>query len=82
MSDQPIRVRVMKPLPKFNLRQGQAAWVSGTGIEKLIEDGFLEDITRRAQRSRVWKVSGTIYTDKAKADRVAEALGQVAVEIA
>lgn len=77
----PIRVRVVRALPEHGLRAGQAAWVAGTAIEGLIEDGSLIDITNRAQLSRAWKVGGKTYTDEKTARRVGAALGQTPVEV-
>lgn len=78
--DEPRRVRVAKHLG--TLRAGQAAWVKGSGVDAAIESGELLDITKTAQRRRLWRVGRYTYTDEAKARRVAKTLGQEAIEVA
>lgn len=75
-----LRVRVLRQ--SGSLRIGQAAWVTGDGVQPLIADGAFADITSTAQRSRMWRVGQFTYTDYTEAVRVAEATGQTVIEVA
>lgn len=75
-----LRVRVFRTTG--NLRAGQAAWVTGTGVAALVTSGDLIDISKTTQARRLWKVGKYTYTNEIEAQKVASVLGQTAVEIA
>jgi len=74
------RVRVLKPVEGLSI--GQAAYVTGTGIDALIGAGALHDITTTSQKQRLWKVGGFTYSSQQEANRVAASLGVKPVEVA
>lgn len=74
------RVRVLKPVD--GLTVGQAAYVTGVGVDELLASGAFHDITKTAQRKRLWKVNGFTYTSQQEANRVAASLGVKPVEVA
>lgn len=74
------RVRVIQA--SNALRIGQAAYVTGTGVDELLTAGSMVDITKRNQARRIWKVGGFDFTNEQEAKRVAAATGQIAVEVA
>jgi hypothetical protein len=74
------RVRVASPVG--NLRVQQAAWVAGTGVQPLLEDGTFVEIGSTPQKRRLWKVGVASFTDEGEANAAAAALGLVAVEVA
>lgn len=75
-----VRVRVAASYP--GLRVQQQAWVTGSGVEALIEDGTFVVIGSTPQKRRVWKVGGFVFTSSEDATAAAEKLGLNAVEIA
>lgn len=74
------RVRVLKAVDV--LTAGQAAYVTGKGVNELILSGVLHDITKTEQKRRLWKVNGFTYSDHAEALRVAASLGVKPHEVA
>lgn len=80
MTENPIRVKVLRATN--GLRVGQAIWVAGSGVQKLLDEGYFQDITRVQQKRRVFKVSGVAYPTRREAQRVANATGQQVVEVA
>ena len=76
-----LRVRAVRP--PAGMTVGQSAWVTGTGVEKLLASGDVIDITRRQQRSRLFSVPGAgTYTSRQEAERVAAALETNVIEVA
>lgn len=74
------RVRVLKAAE--GLTPGQAAYVTGTGVDALVSSGIFHDITATRQKRRLWKVNGFAYTDLGEAERAARVLGVTPVEVA
>lgn len=74
------RVRVVSAVG--SLRVQQAAWVAGTGVQPLLEDGTFVEIGATPQKRRLWKVGGFKFTDEGEANDAADKLGLTAVEIA
>lgn len=77
---QVVRIRMLRT--EGNLTVGGGYWVTGTGVGPLIASGAAADITKRAQKRRVFQVGGTTTTDKNRAERVSAATGLPVVEIA
>lgn len=75
-----VHVRVAGEYPGLSLRK--SAWVRGTGVPALVEDGTFEPIGNRAQRRRMWKVGNFKFLDEGDAHAAAKMLKLVAVEIA
>lgn len=77
-----VQVRVLKQYK--HLRIQQKAWVSGSGVQILIDSGAFYDITNVAQRARLWMVAGMPqkYLTEDEAQAVANATGGVVVEVA
>lgn len=78
--DRVRRVRVLRATD--GLTAGQAAFVTGTGVDAHLQSGAFHDITKTQQRKRLFKVNGFTYTDPQEANRVAAALGVTPVEVA
>ena len=78
--DAPIRVRVVKSVGR--LESKVAAWVKGSGVQPLIDDGTLVVLGSTPQKRRVWKVGDMNFLDEAQAQAASGALGIPAVEIA
>lgn len=76
-----LRVRVAQPVCD-ELSVGQAAWVTGDGVDPLLEEGALIDITGRLQAGRLFLVGEYSYTSLSDATRASEALGQPVIEVA
>lgn len=77
-----IQVRVIRQAQ--HLRVQQKAWVTGDGVQALLDDGSFVDITNVAQRSRLFMVAGfpQKYLSREEAQEVAKATGSVVVEVA
>lgn len=76
----PTRVHVVKST--HGLRAGQKAWVAGTGVQELIDNGTLVEVGAVQQRGRLWRVGQRNYANKRDAERVAKALGLPVIEVA
>lgn len=73
------RVRVATAVP--GMRIGNAYWVTGSGVDAMLEDGRLLDITGVQQKSRQYKVGAFTYSDPQEANRVAAAMGTTPIEV-
>lgn len=78
-AETPIRVRVVRAT--HGLRAGQAAWVAGSGVQKMIDNGTFVLIGEREQRQRLYRV-GTRNYGFDDARRISKATGQPMVEVA
>ncbi len=76
------RIRVLEPAG--GLKQGAGRWVTGSDVQGFIDSDYFEDITRRAQRKRLWKVPGVQlpYVNFQDASRAGAALGTTPIEVA
>lgn len=74
------RVRVARAVE--GMRPNAAVWVTGTGVDALLEAGDVVDITRTQQKSRLWKVGPYTYSDKGEANRVGALRGITPIEVA
>ncbi len=76
------RIRVLEPAG--GIKQGAGRWVTGSDVQGFIDSGYFEDITRRAQRKRLWKVPGVQlpYVNFQDASRAGAALGTTPIEVA
>lgn len=63
------------------MRIQNAYYVTGTGVQELVDAGKLE-LLLVAQKRRLWKVGGFVIPDEADAIAAAEKLGLTAVQVA
>lgn len=74
------RVRVARAVE--GMRPNASVWVTGDGVDALLEAGAVVDITNTQQKARQYKVGPFTYSDKATANRVAAARGTIPIEVA
>lgn len=74
------RVRVL--VATSGLAIASKAWVTGDGVQALINSGSLFDITSTAQLGRLWRVGGFTYTSYQEASRASAAMGLPVIEVA
>lgn len=76
----PVRhVKVITP--NNGMRTGQAAWVTGDGVDAFLASDILVDITGIRQAQRRWKVGQFYYTDYQEAVGAGLATGITPLEV-
>lgn len=68
--------------PVAGLRRGNKYWLTGRGVEALVESGALLDISNVGQQQRQWRVGPYTYTDFQTASRVAAVRNTTPIEVA
>ena len=76
-----LRVQVMRSGIHALLRSNQAAWVSGSDVQGLIDDESLMDLAGRTLAQRVWRVGTFNYLDYQQAQDASTATGLPIVEV-
>lgn len=75
-----LRVRPTRVIDA--MRTNYQYYVTGTGVQALLDDGSLVDISGVAQTGRQFKVGQYTYPDRSRAERVSAALGLPMIEVA
>lgn len=75
-----LRVRASRVMD--GMRTNHHYYVTGTGVQPLLDDGSLVDISGITQAGRAFKVGKFTYYDRSKAERASAATGLPMIEVA
>lgn len=75
-----LRVRATRVMD--GMRTNHQYYVTGTGVQELLDDGSFVDISGINQAGRAFKVGKHTYYDRSKAERISAARGLPMIEVA